>query len=236
MRYRNEWKYVCTEASLNALSRRLSGVLSRDEHTGSAGNYEVHSLYFDDWRNTQIVKKEAGVARRAKYRLRYYNDQVETLFLERKEKWNGYCRKEHCPLSEKQFIALIRGEADEVIWDTPYELLKRFCMHCMSDRMHPSAIIDYEREAFVDPIGNVRITIDRNISVAASYQGFLLGEYLRIPIQACGLHVLEVKFDDILPGYIRRAISDARLKQVSMSKYYLGRKMLQQMGESHGNF
>ena len=41
-----------------------------------------------------------------------------------------------------------------------------------------------------------------------------------------GLNVLEVKFDDILPSYIRNIIESFGFKQTSFSKYYYGRKIL----------
>lgn len=48
MLYRNEWKYRVQEADLDIIENRLSGVLGLDTHSGPAGKYRVHSLYFDE--------------------------------------------------------------------------------------------------------------------------------------------------------------------------------------------
>ena len=41
-----------------------------------------------------------------------------------------------------------------------------------------------------------------------------------------GLNVLEVKFDSILPSYIRKIVESYNFNQGSFSKYYYGRKIL----------
>ena len=50
---------------------------------------------------------------------------------------------------------------------------------------------------------------------------------LSIPIQPLDEHVLEVKFDEILPGYMKNILTKQELIQSAFSKYYLGRMTLQ---------
>ncbi len=90
----------------------------------------------------------------------------------------------------------------------------------------PKAIICYERSAYAEPITNVRITFDRNISVSGEIDRFRQGDYLRHPVLKRGENLLEVKFDYILSSSFRRIISDESLVQSSFSKYYLGRVLL----------
>ena len=79
-------------------------------------------------------------------------------------------------------------------------------------------------------ITNIRITLDENISVSDDVSHFADGDYIRYPIQEKGQHVLEVKFDYILPGYIKHIVTGRNMVQSSFSKYSLGRKTLQKMG------
>ena len=102
-------------------------------------------------------------------------------------------------------------------------------MHIMTRLFEPKAIVSYERSAYVEEIANVRITLDKNISVSEQFDNFLSGDFMRYPVQERGEHVLEVKFDEILPGYIKSIISNKNLQQSSFSKYYLGRLKLQEM-------
>lgn len=200
--------------------------MARDAHSGADGRYEIHSLYFDDYQDTCVADNDAGASERAKYRIRYYGDYPSVLHLERKEKLHGRCYKESCPLSIDQYQMIVGGDASQLFWKTEIPLLKRFCTLCMTSVLCPKAVIDYERTAYVEEISNVRVTLDENISVSWEWSRFLDGDYLRYPVQERGQHVLEVKFDEILPAYIPHIINNRELIQTSFSKYYFGRKRL----------
>lgn len=228
--YRNEWKYVLPQAFLSGIEARLRAVLQVDENSGPDGIYEIHSLYFDDLYNSSAQENDAGISERYKYRIRYYGSDINFMKLERKEKKNGLCHKDSCKLTLDEYEALVSGQVSNLIYDSDKPLLKRFATEILTKGYSPQAIIDYERVAFVEPISNVRITLDRNISTSAAFEDFLSGDYERYPLQEKHLHVLEVKFDHILPGFIRNAINESNLVQTSFSKYYLGRKQLKSMG------
>lgn len=117
----------------------------------------------------------------------------------------------------------------EVFWNTKEQLLKEFCVDIVSKRFVPKIIVDYEREAFVEPISNIRITLDYNISASDEIEQFLNGNYIKTPVLKKEKHVLEVKFDDVFPSYIKAVLQSNVLVQQSFSKYYLGRIAVQQM-------
>ena len=78
MYYRNEWKYLVTDADLAVLGARLKVLLPMDKHqTGSA--YAIRSLYFDDLQNSCLRENEAGVDDRRKFRLRLSNGSAERI-------------------------------------------------------------------------------------------------------------------------------------------------------------
>jgi len=227
--YRNEWKYRLPEADLAVIENRVAAVMGLDFHSGQSGNYEIHSLYFDDYKDTCAKENEAGVSRRFKYRIRYYGNAPDILKLERKEKMDGRCHKESAVITREMCQKILDDKADELYWETQELLVKKFCVHMMTRLFEPKAIISYERSAYVEEITNVRITLDKNISVSDNIEEFLTGNFMRYPIQERKEHVLEVKFDDILPGYIKSIVSNKNLQQSSFSKYYLGRLKLQEM-------
>ena len=228
-KYRNEWKYVCHEADIISICSRLNGILSFDTH-GDNGSYAIHSLYFDDYADTCALETEAGVGSRYKYRIRYYGDNPDFLRLERKEKLYGRCYKKSCRLSLEEYQAIISGEYESLLYDTQNPVLQQFCICAMIRRFVPKVIIDYERTAYVEPITNIRITADRNISASYSVDEFLTGNYLKIPVMDKNKHVLEVKFDHILPRIVKNVITRENMIQTSFSKYYLGRKRLSLIG------
>ena len=224
--YRNEWKYCVQETDLAVIENRLAAVMELDSHSGQSGKYEIHSLYFDDYEDTCADDTSGGVLHRSKYRIRYYEHESSVLKLERKEKLNGRCHKDSTYITDDIYNKLLDGRADEIYWETKNPLLRKFCVHMMTRLFEPRVIIDYERSAYVEDITNIRITIDRNISVSDDIGEFLSGDYMRYPIQIKQEHVLEVKFDYILPGYIKSIVSNKCLQQSSFSKYYLGRLRL----------
>ena len=116
----------------------------------------------------------------------------------------------------------------DVFWDTDDQLLKEFCIDLVTKRFLPKVIINYEREAFVEAIANVRVTLDYNVSASNEIGRFLNGDYLKIPVLGKKKHILEVKFDDILPSYIKGVLHSNTLMQQSFSKYYLGRIAVQE--------
>ncbi len=208
----------------------MSAVLNQDIHSDDDGKYKVHTLYFDDYKNSCAKENDAGVSKRFKYRIRYYGNRPECMKLECKEKISGYCHKESCLISLKEYQMIMEDRTNELIWQAEEPLLKHFCIHCMTRRFTPKIIIDYERTAYIEDISNIRITLDENISVSDDLSHFLDGDYIRYPLQEKGQHILEVKFDYIMPGYIKHIITNRKLILSSFSKYCMGRKKIQSMG------
>lgn len=229
-KYRNEWKFICSDQELALLEQRLSEVLKLDTHAGPSGIYSVRSLYFDDYVNSSAYQNAAGIPNRAKWRIRYYGGGTSRhMHLEYKKKTNGRGKKLSCKLSPEECNEIIQGEHFKVLWGTDRDLLRRFCGEISTKLYAPKVIIDYDRKAYVEPITNMRITFDMNISASYEFDKFTSGKYLKIPLQEKHLHVLEVKFDDIMPGHVHNIISSYGQQQSSFSKYYMGRKKLEEL-------
>ena len=91
--------------------------------------------------------------------------------------------------------------------------------------MLPKVIVGYERTAYVHPVGNVRITFDRNIMASKLCDTYLDKQVSGwIPVLPMGMHVLEVKYDEVLPDIIAKQLEIGKLHQPPFLKYYLGRK------------
>ena len=230
-KYRNEWKYVCNEGELALLKARLEQVLEGDSYAGEKGKYTVASLYFDDFKDSAAKSNNGGDPERYKWRIRYYLDgPSKYIHLERKEKKYGMCHKDSCPLTEEEVKIIVEdGDVMSLFWQTGKDLLRKFCMEINTRRFRPKVIVEYERYAYIEPTANIRVTLDTNVSAGYEFEYFLEGNYQLFPIQKRKNHVLEVKFDDILPGYLNRMISQFGLQKTAFSKYYLGRKKLEEI-------
>lgn len=72
--------------------------------------------------------------------------------------------------------------------------------------------------------GNVRVTFDEAISSSNDIGCFLEKEIILRPILEKGQGILEVKWDEFLPDYIKKIMELDSLRWNSFSKYYLCRK------------
>lgn len=222
-KYRHELKYVCTAAQLALIRGRIHHLLPLDSHVAESGMYTIRSLYFDDYYNRCYYENENGTDPREKFRIRIYNGSPEKISLELKKKERGKTLKLSCPLTEEQCRILMRGET--LPDSTEYHpVLQKLLLLMKTTLMKPKVIVEYDRVPYVYRLGNVRITLDQNISSSNQIESFLDREIYKRPIMPAGWHVLEVKFDEFLPDYIKSTLQLDSLRQTAYSKFYLCRK------------
>jgi len=197
-----------------------------DPHTPKDGRYLIHSLYFDDYKDTSVYTTDSGLSKRFKWRIRYYGNDLSYIVLEKKEKIESRCHKKLCKLTLEEYESIVSGNICDIVYDTDKKLIKELAVDMMIFGYTPKVIIDYERIAYVEEITNVRITFDMKISASYELENFLDGDYQSFYVLPSGINVLEVKFDDILPSHIRNIVESYCFKQTSFSKYYYGRKII----------
>lgn len=222
--YRHELKFVCGEGELRLLEERIRHIYPLDSHAGRDGRYRVRSLYFDTYDDICFFENEAGVDRRRKYRIRIYNGNADFIQLECKETFHGLKRKESCVLSQQQCRQMMCGMP--VTDPGPeQELLQRFRVEQNIRLLKPKVIVEYIRTPYAHGAGNVRITFDRHIRSSSEVRGFLEPQVSGRSIMPQNSHILEVKFDEGLPGTVREMLAAGQnLSRTSFSKYYLCRK------------
>ena len=201
-------------------------MMELDEHTPKEGKYLIHSLYFDDYKDTSVLTTNSGLSKRYKWRIRYYGDDLSYIVLEKKEKLESRCFKKSCKLTIDEYNSIVSDNICDIVYDTDKELIKELAADMLLHNYKPKIIIDYERIAYVEPITNVRVTIDMKISASYELESFLDGDYQLFYILPSGTNLLEVKFDYILPSHIRNIIESYNYKQTSFSKYLYGRKII----------
>ena len=197
-----------------------------DENTPEKGSYVIHSLYFDDYKDSSVYTVDSGLSKRYKWRIRYYDDDLNYIVLEKKEKMNSMCHKKSCKLTIDEYQSIVDGNILDLVYDTEKELIKELAKDIMIYNYVPKVIVDYERIAFVELITNVRVTFDLKIAASYELDKFLSGDYTKFYVQESCRNVLEVKFDDILPSYIRNIIESYGFNQTSFSKYYYCRRII----------
>ena len=222
MRYRHEYKYLIDAPQEAILRVRAGGILQPDPHTDTAGAYTVRSVYLDDVFDSCLNDNLLGAEPRSKLRLRYYGDDPGTLRLEKKTKRAGMTRKEAVPLTRAEGECLLAGGYPSVGPDAP-ALKQRLIAEAMQRGLRPRTIVTYERVPFVYPGGNVRVTFDRMLSSSDETAKFLTRDYLTRPVLPAGASVMELKWDELLPSFIRETLQLEGLQWTAFSKYYMCR-------------
>lgn len=222
-KYRHEYKYICNAAASAVLKVRASGILKKDIHAGEDGAYRIRSLYFDDPWDSCYYENESGVGERAKYRIRIYNNDNSRITLERKSKTRGMTQKSAVRIEEAYCRGMMAGYYGEITKEMS-DTLKQILSEMQRKHMRPKVIVEYVRYPFIAPNGNVRVTFDQAISSSNSIADFLCPEIAVRPIMERGQDILEVKWDEFLPDYIKEIMQLETLTRSSFSKYYLCRK------------
>jgi len=223
IKFRHEFKYLCTDAQLAILKTRLLALMQKDSHVGPDGVYHIKSLYFDDHNDRCFWENEDGVAPREKYRIRIYENSSDRISLECKRKENDKIHKTSCRLTMEQFEYLAYGKG-ELSFESLPPLAQKLQILRMTSGMAPKVIVEYERTPYVYKNGNVRITFDRNISSSGQVDQFFNAEAKKRPILPAGMQLLEVKYDEYLPDPIYHALMLDNWQRTNFSKYYLCRK------------
>lgn len=221
--YRHELKYIVSLADIAMIKNRINHLLLPDKHTSASGTYNIRSLYFDDYYNRCFYENENGTDPREKFRIRIYNHSTDRITLECKRKERGKTLKTSCPLTTEQTRILMDGRPLPNI-DFQPPLLKRLTGEMLSRRLSPVVIVDYDRIPYVYKNGNVRITLDTNISSSTDISNFLSKTIVKRQVMPVGTNLLEVKYDEFLPDFIYRSLQLQNLTQTAFSKYYICRK------------
>lgn len=220
MKFRHEWKHEITASDVITLRARLRAI-TRPEPHGINGKYNIRSLYFDDCFDTALQEKINGVNRREKFRIRYYNHDTSFIRLEKKSKINGLCNKEWIPVTVEEVQAILGGDTEWMRADDR-ALIRELYLKNKSRGLRPKTIVEYTREAYVFPAGNVRITMDYNLRTGIGSKDFLNPDSITVPAGEAPV-ILEVKWDEYLPDIIRDAVQLEGRRSSAFSKYAICR-------------
>lgn len=234
---RHEEKFFCSSRDLFLLEARLRAVLPYDSYQTGSG-YQIRSLYLDTFDDRLYRESLYGIEKRHKYRIRFYNMNDSFFRFERKDTIGHLKQKQSAPLAKKQVEELMRGNGfiRDGVQDDGHALLQEAYSLQQTEGLRPVAIVDYHRTAFTYPHGNIRITLDRDISCTHRVEGFLDPNALLYPLLPKNKHVLEVKYDGCLPGYITSILNLAGLEQISFSKYASARNVIMSNGRCEEDY
>ena len=217
--YRHELKYSIPYGDYLALRSRIRGIMTTDPHVSENGTYQIRSIYFDNTDDKALREKVDGVARREKFRIRYYNDDFSFITLEKKMKIDDLCLKYDATITEEECRKLLAGE---LAWmkDHPEGLVRELYAKMQYQRLKPRVLVSYVREPYIYRPGNVRVTFDSHIRTSLYHQEFLTKDVSDISATDTPQDMLvEIKYDAFLPQVIQDLIQMPGIRRQAFSKY-----------------
>ncbi|MBR5746369.1 MAG: polyphosphate polymerase domain-containing protein [Clostridia bacterium] len=211
---RVEMKYLLNAEQTEYLRERLNGHMEVDRY----GKTSIASLYYDT-PNYQLIR--ASVEKplfKEKIRLRSYGIATEEspVYLELKRKAYGIVYKRRVETTIPLVHKFFSGEGDICAPGQINREITVFRDHYKT--LVPSCMIIYDRTAYYEPDGDLRLTIDENpryrltdLTLTKSMEGIsLLDE---------GCTILEVKVQEAMPMWLCNILSSGRINKGSFSKY-----------------
>jgi hypothetical protein len=215
---RHEQKFWIRWPQYHRMRSHLRALLRPDPNADSSGEYHIRSLYYDTPRAEAAFEKLSGLQNRRKFRIRIYNKEDSLIRLEIKHRIGNRIGKQSCKLSRTHTNRLLLGELP-LIARSPQEIQQLYLE--MTQRLaKPAVIVDYVREAYVHPLGNVRITFDKNLRCSQHGAGLFDEGLPTLPVHASEQLILEIKYDSFLPTSIQKIIPGTLAGPVAISKYY----------------
>ena len=211
---RYELKYLLDGAQTDFLKKSLEGHMKLDQY----GRTSIASLYYDT-PNYQLIRASAEKPLfKEKIRLRSYGlaTRESPVFLELKRKAYRIVYKRRVqstiPLVEKFFA----GSGDIC---APGQINKEITyFRDFYGTLVPACLIIYDREAYFEPGGDLRLTIDHcpryrvdHLDLTSSMDG--------LPLRPPGHTILEIKVQEAMPLWLSHILDEGRIYKNSFSKY-----------------
>ncbi|TYP68638.1 polyphosphate polymerase domain-containing protein [Paenibacillus methanolicus] len=221
---RHEQKYYLHPHEYLAIRQRVSAMLPMDSHSLGPNGYGIRSLYFDNPHDSALFDKVDGIFGRHKYRIRVYNGEDRVIKLERKNKYGEYVNKESASLTREAYDRILLGDAS-LLQDRPEKLVQDFYRAICHHGYRPTAIVDYEREAYVYETGDVRITFDKKLASGINTYDMFDPALTMLEALESTRTILEVKFNEFLPEPIRLLAQPHNSIRSAISKYVICREV-----------
>ena len=211
---RYELKYILSPNQTEELLKRLDGYMREDAY----GLTSIASLYFDTPDRALIRASIEKPEFKEKLRLRSYGQACEnsTLFLELKRKADGIVYKRRIATNQRSVDEFLSGRDDVFEESQIAREIKFFRDHYKT--LVPSCMIIYDRTAYFEPNGDLRMTIDRNPRYRT--EDLLLTSGMDgVSLLPEGYTILEIKVQASLPLWLTKILSEIKSYNGGFSKY-----------------
>ena len=211
---RYELKYILDETQTELFKERLKGHMILDKY----GLTSIASLYYDTPSYELIRKSIEKPMFKEKIRLRSYGLATDDspVFLELKRKYNKIVYKRRVQSTIDKVEMFFDGDGQicadgQIAREISY--FRDFYKNLV-----PTCMIIYDRMAYYEENGDLRLTIDHNpryrmtdLDLRVSMDG--------ISLLPKGHTILEIKVQQAMPLWLSKILDDLKIYKASFSKY-----------------
>jgi hypothetical protein len=215
---RFEFKYIISYVDYFKVIDSLKHLLVHDQHDEKDA-YNVSSIYFDDLVFSGASDKAFGNDAHKKYRIRYYGDSSRKK-LELKYKSAFETIKYSTPIDDEIYQAILASDFDVLNQHFDDDLIRRYSLDMMLHHLSPTLIIQYQREAYIDELDNLRITFDHSL-FANHFETKKISQ-MDLKLLESSFLILEIKYQSFFPNMIKDIFKKINLNQIAYSKYFMG--------------
>ena len=226
---RYELKYFLPFDLVSVVRRWATPYVEPDPHAklDSEGipRYTIRSVYLDSRELRFYYEKMEGALNRRKFRIRAYTRPTarDSVFLEIKYRDNTQVSKDRTKLTLEYAEALLDRQVQLGELDLPFverKSAERFVYYCRLLDLQPVVTVTYDRTAYVGRTDDtVRFTIDVNLRLEDQRNTERLFDARpEEPVPLPGA-ILELKFNRLMPEWMRQLVSRFDIAQESISKY-----------------
>ena len=212
---RYELKYMLTLEQKQRILEIMAPYMEADRY----GRTTIRNVYLDTADYRLIRRSIEKPAYKEKLRIRSYAQASSdsTVFVELKKKYDGVVYKRRLPLSEREAMAWVCGEAPRPADSQIAREIDYFIGYYKG--LGPTVLLTYEREAFrLRDGGDFRVTFDENIRCRLTDVSLCAPVYGE-PILPEGRVLMELKCSGGIPLWMARALSRERIYKTPFSKY-----------------
>ncbi len=206
--------------------------MRHDNHSGSDGFYHVSSLYFDTFSFSDYYDKVGGLIARKKIRARIYEklfgDRISKVYLEIKEKYGLAVVKKRVCLDMNNWLDLDKRGwsalgAPQFASREECGIFRKILYEINSKGRRPQIFVTYKRKPYLYEMGSnrLRVTFDKDIE-ACRASSFPRNSTSFSDAYSPAKAVMEVKYMNYLPPFMKRIIRKYDLRRDAVSKYALG--------------
>jgi len=211
--FRKELKYLISDNDFYVINHNLKDLIDKDSHCEN-DCYTISSIYFDTYNKTSYKQVKDGLSDRWKYRIRYYDYKDTYIKLEKKHKTNNLTNKTSIKINKKELREILNNKIKIKSNNPP--LLNEFIMKMKNELLRPVICIEYDRIPYTYKLGNVRITLDYNLRYTNRFDNLFSKNKRVYYLQN---KILEVKYNELIPDFIRFRLELNHLEQTSFSKF-----------------